>query len=110
VSMRIRFVAAAALLAALPAHAVDYYNARITGIGISVGEDQIRFTIDADVNVIFTTSGFTGEQHKRVVALIYAAYAAQSPLYMIRSIEATSSPTPHYSQLAHISVEKRTWD
>lgn len=92
------------------ANAVDYYNVQVTGIGISEATDNVRFTIDKDPAVIFTTQSFQGESLKRLVALLYAAYTAQSPIYFIRSGEATSSTTPHYTNVSFISVGARTWD
>ena len=44
----------AILMSATTAQAVDYLDAKVTGIGIVAGEDKIRFTIDKDPNVIFT--------------------------------------------------------
>jgi hypothetical protein len=101
----------AAAFASFSANAVDYYNTRITGVGIGgPSEDYIRFTIDQDANAIFTTQGYSGEQLKRVAALIYAAYTSQSPIYMVRSSESSSSGVRHYTQLTFISLESRTWD
>lgn len=42
--------------------------------------------------------------------LIYAAYLAQSPIFMIRSTESATSPPLHYTQLAFINVETRNYD
>jgi hypothetical protein len=78
------------------AHAVDYADAYVTGVGIVAGEDQIRFTIDKDPNAIMTTTSFTGEQLKRLVAMVLAAYTAQTPVKFVRSGESSSSSTRHY--------------
>jgi len=86
------------------AHAVDYWDAKITGIAIVHNETHIRFTIDKDENVVLTTEGFTGDQHKHMVALVMTAYTAQSPVRFIRSGESTSSPIKHYANAVSISV------
>lgn len=98
------------LLFAANAHAVDYVNVKITGIGIVAGEDHIRFTIDQDPNVIFRTHQYSGEQLKRLVALVMAAYTAQSPVYLIRSTESTSSGQRHYADVTIVSVGSYTFD
>lgn len=98
------------LLFTTSAHAVDYLDARITGIGIVAGEDHIRFTIDKDPNAIFRTNQFTGEQLKRLVALLIASYTAESPIYMVRSSESSSSSQRHYTDLVILSVGTYTFD
>ena len=100
----------AVLLFAANAHAVDYVNVKITGIGIVAGEEHIRFTIDQDPNVIFRTNQYSGEQLKRLVALVMAAYTAQSPVYLIRSTESTSSTQRHYADVTIVSVGAYTFD
>lgn len=99
------------LIAAISnAHAVDYLDARITGIGLSAADGNLRFTIDKDPNVVFVTSQFTGEQLKRVTALVLSAYHAQSPVAFIRSSESSSSSTRHYTTVSDISLSTHTWD
>lgn len=100
----------AVLLFAANAHAVDYINVRITGIGIVAGEEHIRFTIDQDPNVIFRTNQYSGDQLKRLVALVMAAYTAQSPVYLVRSNENTSSSQRHYVDALIVSVGTYTFD
>ncbi|HWL73155.1 MAG TPA: hypothetical protein VNQ74_04715, partial [Burkholderiaceae bacterium] len=91
------------LIAAISsAQAVDYTNAVITGVGLSSGDGNLRFTIDKDPNAIFTTNQFTGEQLKRVTALILAAYHAQSPVAFIRSTESSSASVRHYTGLSDV--------
>lgn len=98
------------LLLASSAQAVDYFDARVTGIGVVAGEDKIRFTIDKDPNVVFTTDQYTGEQLKRLVAVVTAAYVAQSPVYLIRSSESSSSTTRHYTHVTIFSVGAYQFD
>jgi hypothetical protein len=98
------------VLASSTANAVDYFNAKITGVGLSTTGDYMRFTIDKDPNVVLTTEGFTGEQLKRVSALIMSSYMAESPVFFVRSSESTSSTTRHYAQLLFLSVGTQTWD
>jgi hypothetical protein len=106
-----RFLVSAILyLMTTSAHAVDYSDARITGIGLMAGEDRIRFTIDKDANAIFVTNNFTGDSLKRVVALITAAYTTQSVVYFIRSAESSSSTTRHYTELVTFSLGSYTYD
>jgi hypothetical protein len=98
------------LVAAANAHAVDYLDAKITGIGIVAGEDHIRFTIDKDPNAIFVTNQFSGEQLKRLVALITAAYTAESPIYMVRSSDNSISTQRHYTNVLVVSIGAYTFD
>jgi hypothetical protein len=98
------------VLACSAANAVDYYDAKITGVGESTATDYMRFTIDKDPNVILTTEAFTPEQRKRVSALIMAAYLAQSPVFYVRTSDTAPSTTSHYAQLLFLSVGTRTWD
>ena len=99
------------LIAAISnANAVDYLDARITGVGLSSGDGVLRFTIDKDPNVIFVTTQFTGEQLKRVTALVLSAYHAQSPVAFIRSGESSSSGVRHYTAVSDISLSTYTWD
>ena len=100
----------AVLLFSTSAHAVDYLDARITGIGVVAGEDGVRFTIDKDPNVIFRTHQYTGEQLKRLVALIMAAYTAESPVNFIRSSESSSSSQRHYTDVLILTVGSYTFD
>lgn len=105
-----RLAALASLLLATHAHAVDYTNAKITGVAIVAGESHIRFTIDQDPNAVFRTNEFSGEQLDRVVALIMAAYVAESPVAFIRSSEASSSSPRHYTELLALSVGSFAFD
>lgn len=98
------------LLFTTSAHAVDYIDARITGIGIVAGEDHIRFTIDKDPNAIFRTNQFTGEQLKRLVALLIASYTTEAPIYLIRSSENSSSSPRHYTDLVVLSIGSYAFD
>jgi hypothetical protein len=99
------------LLAAITnANAVTHTNARITGVGLSFSDGNLRFTINNDPNAIFLTNNFTGEQLKRVVALILSAYHAQATVAFIKSEEITSFGTPHYTSLTDISLGTYTWD
>ena len=99
------------LIAAMAnAQAVDYNNAVITGVGLSSGDGNLRFTIDKDPNVIFVTTQFTGEQLKRITALVLSAYHAQSTVAFIRSTEASSSAIRHYAGVTDISLSTYTWD
>lgn len=91
-------------------NAVDYHDTVITGVGISAGDNHLRFTIDKDPYVILTTSAFSGEQLNRLAAMILAAYASQTPVKLVRSQESSSSTTLHYSDLAYLSLGTRTWD
>lgn len=100
----------AALLFTTSAHAVDYLDAKVTGIGIVAGEDHIRFTIDKDPNAIFRTNLYTGEQLKRLVALVMASYTAESPIYLVRSSESSSSSQRHYTDVVILSVGTYTFD
>jgi hypothetical protein len=100
----------ASLLVAANAQAVDYLDAKITGIGIVAGEEHIRFTIDKDPNAIFVTNQFSGEQLKRLVALITAAYMAESSIYMVRSAESSSSTQRHYTNVLVVSIGSYTFD
>ena len=100
----------ALLLIAGNAHAVEYYHAKITGVGVVAGEDRIRFTIDKDPNVVLVTNQFSGEQLKRLVALVTAAYAAESDVYFIRSAESTSSTTRHYAEVTIVALGAYTFD
>jgi hypothetical protein len=111
-ALRRLFICGCALLSSVStqASAVDYYDAVITGVGIAPGEDRIRFTIDKDPNLILTTNDFTGEQLKRLTAMILSAYNAQTPIHMVRSSEASSSPAYHYSNVIFLSLGTRTWD
>lgn len=86
------------------AHAVNYNDARITSVGIVAGEDRIRFTIDRDPNVIFLTDRFSGEQLKRLVALVMTAYTSQSKIYFIQSAESSSAAVRHYTDLITLNV------
>lgn len=99
-----------ALLFTTNAHAVDYLDAKITGIGLVAGEDNVRFTIDRDPNVIFTTNQYSGEQLKRLVALLMSAYTAESPVAFIRSAESSSSSQRHYSNVLILTVGTYTFD
>lgn len=108
-SLRAVMVAAAFLFAG-NAHAVDYLNVKITGIGLVSGEDYIRFTIDQDPNVILVTTDFSGEQLKRLVALVTAAYTAESPIALVRSDESTSSSQRHYAEVTILSIGTYTFD
>ncbi len=106
-----RAIGAALLLLAFgTADATDYFDARVTGIGISTGGDFLRFTIDKDPNVILTTQAFTGEQANRLCALILAAYSAGSPLFYVQTSDSTTSTSLHYAQLSFLSVGARTYD
>lgn len=100
----------AALLLATSAHAVDYTNARITGVAIVAGEQHVRFTIDTDPNAVFRTNLYEGEQLKRLVALIMTAYAAESPIAFLRSSEASSTSPRHYTDLVALSVGSYAFD
>jgi hypothetical protein len=108
--MKQSLAALALCLFASTSHALDYLDAHITGIGLVAGEDHIRFTIDVDPAAVLTTQQFTGEQLKRVVSLIYAAYVAQSPVKFIRSSDNTANPVKHYTQLQVLSVGEYTFD
>lgn len=105
-----RLLCLVSLLIAANAHAVDYLDAKITGIGIVASEDHIRFTIDKDPNAIFVTSQFSGEQLKRLVALITAAYTAESSIYLVRSSESSSSTQRHYTNVLVVSIGSYTFD
>lgn len=102
--------AIALMLVGTNAHAVDYTNAVITGVGLSAADGNLRFTIDKDPNAIFLTTAYTGEQLKRVVALVLSAYHAQSPVVWIQSGESSSASTRHYTNLTNISVGAYAWD
>jgi hypothetical protein len=104
------YLAAALTLVASDAYAVDYFDAKVTGIGIAAGETRIRFTIDKDPNAIFLTDSFGGDELKRLVGLLLSAYAAQSPVFMIRSSETASAGVLHYTNVVFVSVGARTWD
>ncbi len=97
-------------LLASSAYAVDYTNAKVTGVGIFSGEDGIRFTIDRDPNAVFRTTQYTGEQLKRLVALVMTAYTSQAPVFLIRSSESSSSTVRHYTDLTVLSVGSQTYD
>lgn len=97
-------------LASASASAVDYYNAVITGVGIAAGESLVRFTIDKDPYLILTTGEYSGEQLKRLTAMLLTAYSTQTPVHLVRSAEATSASTYHYSDVTFISLGSRTWD
>lgn len=86
------------------AMAVDYENAKITAVSVVAEDNFIRFTIDKDPNAIFFTRNYTGEQHNRVIALIMAAYTAQSNIRFIRSSETTSANTRHYTDLVILNA------
>lgn len=101
---------AAIALTSLNASAVDYYNSVVTGVGVVAGEDRIRFTIDNDPKIVLTTDAFSGEQLKRIVALVMASYTSQTPIYFVRTDESTSSTTRHYVRLIFFSAGSRTWD
>src|SRR6186713_2194326 len=110
VSAMKKTLAAAALCLFAPAsYALDYWDTHITGVGLVVGEDHIRFTIDADPAVVLTTQQFTGEQLKRVVALIYAAYTSQTPVKFERSSDNSPSTTKHYAQVQVLNVGEYTF-
>lgn len=100
----------AILLFTTSAYAVDYQNVKITGIGIVAGEDHVRFTIDQDPNAIFRTNQYSGEQLKRLVALVIAAYTAESTVAFIRSSENSSASQRHYTDLLILSVGSYTFD
>jgi hypothetical protein len=108
--MRKFIVFVAMLAASTNAIAVDYRDARVTGVGLAHADGLLRFTIDKDPNVIFVTDNFTGEQLKRVIALILSAYHAQSPVEFIRSEESASSSVRHYTSLVDVSLGTYTWD
>jgi hypothetical protein len=98
------------VLTSASASAVDYYNTVITGVGMAAGEDVVRFTIDKDPYLILTTGDYSGEQLKRLTAMILSAYSTQTPDHLVRSAEATSASTYHYSNVIFISLGARTWD
>ncbi len=100
------FVSVVLLFTCFPAFSVDYINAKITGVGLFNTDNFIRFTIDKEPNAIFTTKNFSGEQHDRLVSLIIAAYAAQSPVAFVRSSESESvaSSTKHYTEVLILEV------
>lgn len=100
----------AALLLSATANAVDYTDVKITGIGLVAGEDHIRFTIDKDPNAIFVTNQFSGEQLKRLVALVTTSYAAESPIYFIRSSESSSAGQRHYTNVLILSIGTYTFN
>jgi hypothetical protein len=99
-----------ALLFTTNAHAVDYLDAKITGIGLVAGEEHVRFTIDKDPNAIFRTNQYSGEQLKRLVALLMSAYTAESPVAFIRSSENSSSSQRHYTDVLILTVGTYTFD
>lgn len=99
-----------AALFAVNAFAVDYSSAKVTGVAVVAGEDQIRFTIDKDPNVVFLSTQYSGEQLKRLVALVLAAYTAQSNIYLIRSSESSSSTTRHYTDVTIFDVGAYTFN
>jgi hypothetical protein len=99
-----------AVLFTTNAHAVDYLDAKITGIGLVAGEGHVRFTIDKDPNAIFRTSSYSGEQLKRLVALLMSAYTAESAVAFIRSSEGSSSSPRHYTDVLILTVGTYTFD
>jgi hypothetical protein len=99
-----------ALLFTTHAHAVDYLDARITGIGLVAGEEHVRFTIDKDPNAIFRTNSYSGEQLKRLVALLMTAYTAESPVAFIRSSDNSISSQRHYTDVLILTVGTYTFD
>ncbi|MGH8175661.1 MAG: hypothetical protein ACREV5_05305, partial [Steroidobacter sp.] len=110
-SHMIKTIAAGSLLLACSAaNAADYHDAKITGVGLSTAGDYMRFTIDKDPYVVLTTEAFTGEQLKRVSALVMAAYVAQSPVFFVRTSDPAPSNSRHYAQLLFLSVGTQTWD
>lgn len=100
----------ALLVAVANAQAVDYFNARIAGVRLSAADGNLRFTIDKDPNAIFVPNQFSGEQLKRVVALVLSAYHAQSTVAFIRGADAVSSGVRHYTGVSDISIGAYTWD
>lgn len=97
-------------LGATTANAMDYYDARITGIGLVAGEDHVRFMIDKDPNAIFTTTEFEGEQLKRLVALLYSSYHTGTPIYFIRSSAPSTSSTRCYTECLVLTFGAYTFD
>lgn len=81
---------------AMKAHAVDYQNVKVTGVGVVAADGRLRFTIDKAPNVIFLTDQYADEQLKRLSSLIITAYTTQSTVYLIRSSESISPATRHY--------------
>lgn len=100
----------AGLSLASSANALDYFNVKVTGVGISTAGNYIRFTIDQDPNVILTTDGFTDDKLRQVTALIISAYTAQSPVYYVRSSETTAGMGGRYTSLEFLSLGTQTWD
>lgn len=92
------------------AYAVNYSDVKITGIGMAPSDDRIRFTIDKDPNVIFLTDLYSGEQLKRLIALVMTAYTTQSTVTFIQSSEASSSSPRHYTNVVSISMGSYTFD
>jgi hypothetical protein len=85
--------------------AVDYTNVIVTGYGLSRHDsDTIRFTIDKDPNVVILTRNFTGEQHKTIISMVIAAYASKAPVAFLRTSDASSASTKHYTQLEIFEV------
>jgi len=100
----------ALLMVSMQAKAVDYFNVTITGVGQDSTNDYLRFTIDQDPNVILTTQGMSGDLLKRMTALILTAYSTQTLVYFLRSAEASSSTSAHYSPVQFVSLGRRTHD
>src|SRR5689334_4752227 len=101
------FVVLSAL--SVTAHAMNYSDAVITGVGVATSDTVFRFTIDRDPNVILTIDG-SNDQAKRLIALVTAAYLSQSPVKLVQSVESSSSSTLHYVGCTFVSVGTRTWD
>ena len=108
--MKVLIQLVALFLFTTSAHAVDYLNTKITGIGLVTGEEHVRFTIDADPNVIFRTNQYSGEQLKRLVALLMSAYTAESSVAFIRSAESSSASQRHYTDVLILTVGSYTFD
>lgn len=65
--------------------AEDYTNVTVTGAGIAVGDNRMRFTIDATPNNVWLTDEYTGEDLNRLVSLVIAAYLSGKKVAFIRT-------------------------
>lgn len=108
--MKLVLMLCTAVLLSSKAYAIDYYNAKVTGIGIVAGENRIRFTIDKDPNVIFLTDQFTGDQLNKLTSMVLAAHAAQSSVYLIRTTETANNTTRHYENVTIFTLGTYTFN
>lgn len=65
----------------------DYYDAKVTGVGLYITGSALKFTIDKTGPLVWTTDNYSGDQLKHLITLIVTAYVSGKKVAFIRTFD-----------------------